>query len=360
MSVTSRRVGSGALLALALLLNACGGVGRQLRSGPHEFEAYRQARAAADVGSRLSAAQRYLTRYPQGEFEPELRAWFIRTEPKYYERLNTRRSGLEHYLRLMPDGPHAVAARDRLAELDMAQEYSRRRSAKLAADAARVEDRLATAERLRDALVVEYSSWIRMLGAIDTWGKPSSELAPEFIRRWRVEAPAARCVAEHCVKLVNLPYAIPAGGKLRARRAIFDVRLELSSGGVARAVITGPQLFDRLSEALSLTPASATDPLAHAEAIARAVQLSEQMLEGAFPSARCTLDAISPVVIQRECDGKRVRVVAATQPGEEDRLIFEPSWLEPQPLQPAPAVLPDKPPPAPRPGRAPAPPDFVP
>lgn len=355
---------SSALLWLPLCLVACGGLGRQLSSGPHEFQAYREARAAPDLGRRLSAAQAYLERYPRGEFEPELRAWFSRTEPKYYERLNKRRSGLEHYLRLLPEGPHAEAARDRIAELDMAREYARRRSAKLAEDAARVEDRLATAERLRDSLVAEYSAWIRMLAALDTWGQPSSELAPEFIRRWRVDTPAARCVGDQCAKLISLPYAIPSGGKLRARQAIFDVRLELTSGGVSRALITGPQLFDRLSEALSLTPASEADPLAHAEAIARAVQLSEQMLEGAFPSARCTVEAISPVVIHRECDGRRVRVVAAVEAGEEDRLIFEPAWLAPQSLQPArepPQPEPEAPPSQrPRaPGSTP-PPDFTP
>ncbi|MEZ4371621.1 MAG: hypothetical protein R3B07_12385 [Polyangiaceae bacterium] len=210
--------------------------------------------------------------------------------------------------------------------------------------------------RSRDALVGEYASWVRQLAAIDSYDQPTSELEPEFIRHWRVDTPPAKCRGDVCVKLVSLPYAIPAGGKLRARRAIFDVRLKLKQGRVQRAWITGPDLFDRLSEALSLSAVRPDDPLAHAEAIARAVQLTEQMLEHAFPMQQCSQVAVSPVVVSRQCQGKKVRVVAAIEPGEEDQVVFEPIWavVEPQP-QPEP-VKPKPPPQRPKD----APPEFQP
>lgn len=348
-------------LALALGANACGGVWRQLSAGPEEFEHYRTAQTAPEVGQRLQAAFLYLQKYPEGNYAAELRAWFERVEPDYYARLSTRSSGLRAYLERLPDGPHATAAREKLAELELARGFALKHSRELSQEARDLEAKLAGAERLRDALIAEYSSWVRQLAAISAFGQLTSELDAEFIRHWRVDSPPAKCRGDHCVKLVTLPYAIPAGGKLRARRAVFDVRLELSGGKVQRAVITGPGLFDRLSEALSLSPVRPDDPLAHAEAIARAVQLTEQMLEQSFPMSQCSKPAVSPVVVSRECQGRRVRVVAAVEAGEEDRVILEPTWLAPLPLA-APAVPPPAPTPKPSPRRAPkeAPPEFQP
>lgn len=347
--------------SLAFTASGCGGVWRQLSASPSEFEHYRVARTAPEVGQRLEAASLYLEKYPQGNYAAELRAWFERVEPDYYARLQTRSSGLRAYLERLPKGPHANAAREKLAELEMARGFALKHSRELSEEARDLEAKLAGAERLKGALVAEYATWVRQLAAISSWGKLTSELEPEFIRRWRVETPAAKCRGDRCVKLVTLPYAIPAGGKLRARRAIFDVRLELEQGRVQRAVITGPGLFDRLSEALSLSAVRPDDPLAHAEAIARAVQLTEQMLEHSFPMSQCSKAAISPVVVSRECLGRRVRVVAAIELGEEDRVIFEPTWLAPLALVKPPAPPPTpRPRPAPRPPPKDAPPDFEP
>ncbi|MCA9640758.1 MAG: hypothetical protein H6718_36415 [Polyangiaceae bacterium] len=351
-----RSLPQAALLAALLAAPGCGGVWQQVSASPDEFERYRVAKSAPEVGERLQAASDYLKVYPQGNYADELRAWFAKMEPSYYARLKTRSSGLRAYLERLPDGPHANAAREKLAELEMVRGFALQHSRELTQEAQDLEAKLAGAERLRDALVAEYATWVRELAAIDTYDAPTSELHAEFIRHWRVDSPPAKCRGDACAKLVSLPYAIPAGGKLRARRAIFDVRLQLKRGRVQRAWITGPDLFDRLSEALSLSAVRPNDPLAHAEAIARAVQLTEQMLEHAFPMQQCSQVAVSPVVVNRQCQGRKVRVIAAVEPGEEDQIIFEPIWARLEPAPKPETVKPKAPTPRPKD----APPEFQP
>jgi hypothetical protein len=45
--------------------------------------------------------------------------------------------------------------------------------------------------------------------------------------------------------------------------------------------------------------------------------------EPAMPSARCERSPTSPVVVERECDGVRLRMIAATVADEEDRVVID-------------------------------------
>jgi len=141
---------------------------------------------------------------------------------------------------------------------------------------------------------------------------------------WRIDEPRARCRGQRCVKTLSLPYAIPDARELAPRQAIFDVVLELRQGNVARALLTGPELFSRVGEAAQLRAIAPDDVMGRATAIAEAMNLVGPLLDQRFPPERCAREAVSPVVVHRECDGVRIVITAAAAP-DEDRIVVEPT-----------------------------------
>ena len=190
---------------------------------------------------------------------------------------------------------------------------------------ARSNKRLADAQAMRHALVEQLSDWTRRVASIRSFGKRTEELPAAFIFPWRLEKPEARCVDETCKKTLSLRYAIPDRKKLEPREAIFDVLLRLDpSGRVTRAVITGPDLFSRVGEAVQLASVPPDNARARAEAVARAVQVVSSAISGPMPASRCARSAVSPVVLSRRCDSVRLDMIAAVNPGEEDRIVIQP------------------------------------
>jgi hypothetical protein len=113
---------------------------------------------------------------------------------------------------------------------------------------------------------------------------------------------------------------------LSAREAVYDVGLRLDrDGGVRGAVITGPELFTRIGEAVRVAAVSTTDLVGRAEAIGQATQVLAFAVEPALPASRCAAEAVSPVVLHRVCDGVELRVISALDLSEEDRIVVEPA-----------------------------------
>jgi Iap family predicted aminopeptidase len=109
----------------------------------------------------------------------------------------------------------------------------------------------------------------------------------------------------------------------------LDVVLELRQGNLARAVLTGPELFTRVGEAAQVQAIVPDDVMGRATAISEAMNLLEPLLDQRFPPERCAREAVSPVVVYRECDGLRVVVIASAAP-KEDRIVIEPAPAAPE------------------------------
>ncbi len=290
-----------------------------------EYEAYRRVRVAETVETRLVESQAYLRTYPRGPNQREVRAWFNRVEPKYFAEAKTSEAGLVRYLDHLPRGPHAEDATERLAELELARAYERRRAAELTEEGRALEEKLSDADRMRGRVVSEFLGWIRRLATLPKWHVRTHELPHEFIYHYRLDEPAARCKTGHCVKQLSFPYAIPDGGRLRARRALLDVELRLEEGGVAAATIRGPELFSRIAEAESVRPIRPTDSLARAEAIATVTTLVAGALEATHPQTDCAAETVAPVVLARQCRGLRIEVRAAPTAEQDDLVVVAPT-----------------------------------
>jgi hypothetical protein len=300
------------------------GCGTSLAARPDDYAAYRKTRVARTSESRLTASHRYLTDLPDGQWREEVKSWFDVAEPLYYERSKATTEGLQAYLTTLPDGPHARAARERIAELEQRDRAARARSESAVAEAMGVTARLSDADDMRREVVSSIARWTGLLSGIRSWGQPTSELGGEFIYRFRLTDPRPRCDDGLCKKSVSLPYAIPDGRKLAARKAIFDVELTLHRGGVIQARLRGPELFSRTGEASEVRAVRPLDAQARAEAIARSVQIVENALDNRLMDAGCKKDAVSPIVLLVECRGLRVKMTAAPSVETDDELLVEP------------------------------------
>lgn len=312
------------LVMLCTSAGCSGGVRRMMASSP-DYELYRQTRVAPTLEQRLSAGWLYLTRYPEGDFRQEVQGWFKRVEADYFTYAYPSRVRLDRYLEALPDGPHAEQARARIQELARAEQAASRRERRALERARAVTARLESAEEARKRFIQSVKNWVARLTAIRTWGGRTHELDHELIHAYRVEQPVATCSSSHCSKQLTMSYAIPDSGKLSERVAVFEVILSLREGAVAQAELTGPDLFSRLAEAVQRTPVAPDDAQRRAEAIAVSRQLVAGVLEAKLPGSACEQQAVSPVVLERECDGVRVRAVAALHVGGEDRIVVEPA-----------------------------------
>lgn len=314
----------GALFGAALLMIGCAATSR-LTTDMNDYALYRNIRTATTREQRLDAAYRYLEAEPSGHYRKEVHAWFMDAENAYYARAGDNLGRLRLYLSALPHGPHAAQVKSRIAELEATERIRRRHEREVVGDARAVEQNLAEADKMRKQLVAEFSGWVERIAAIRSFGERTSELSGEFLHEFREVKPIGHCALGRCAKTVTLGYEIPEPGKLSSREAIFDVALSLKDGNVSRAMVTGPELFSRIGEALELRAASEADPGARAEAMGRAADLVRSAVEPAMPAARCAREAVAPVVVMRQCDGVRLSMIAATGSGQEDRVVVEPA-----------------------------------
>lgn len=309
---------------VSALLGGCVLV-HQVGASVGEHELYRTSRVAPTLEERLGAAHAYVAAYPDGAWAPEVRAWLGPAHEAYLRVHQDDLSALRGYLAIVPPGtPEAQAVATRIAELEVAVAYVERREAALLASAAKTECELEAAKQQRERVVSEFMRFVGHVSAIRSWGERTVELEHEFLYRWRIKPPAARCELGRCTKTVALTYTIPELRAQAPRVALFDVSLDLVRGGVVRATIGGPELFSRLAEALEVAPVPPGDAMARLDAIATSLIIVENALEAALPARECSRAPVSPVIVLRECRGVRAQMIAASDPTEEDRVVVEP------------------------------------
>ena len=165
------------------------------------------------------------------------------------------------------------------------------------------------------------ADWLRLLSSIESFGQPTSALPHELIYRFRLEAPRGACRGDRCTKTLSFAYSIPEQGLLVERVALFDVSFELD-GGVRRAMLSGPELFSRLGEALELRAVELARPQTRVEAIGRMLPVLENALEPRLPQASCGRAAVSPTLLERACSGLRVSVIAGARAGRTRTVSF--------------------------------------
>lgn len=309
----------GSLVALA----GCG-VGKQIVTGRGEYELYRQTRIAPSLEGRLGAGNRYLKTAPTGEYAEEVRVWFGAAERNYVTNAHDSMPRLRAYLAAMPDGPRAPEVQGRLRQLEDVVRSAADRELNRDARLATLKADLERAAGQRKAFLEELGGLVTLLSKVRAWNQPITVLDPEITTRLALSDPAT-CQLDLCARPFQLRFAIPHDqGRLVPRDASFEVEIATNGGLISEIRLGGRELFSRVGEAQDLKPVSFADPQSRAEAIGRALNLVENALGSAFPVDACQKPAVSPVVLERACEGTRVTVTAAVDPGAADVIVFSP------------------------------------
>lgn len=306
---------------LTLSSAGCAAIARPLVTPAGEFAAYRETCVGESLDARLAAAVRYLEAHRDGAYHDEVAAWFRKVEPLFYESRKGTLVGLRSYLEALPDGPHAPEALVRVEALE--KRRRRQRGERLAETAATLEDRLARAAEARAAVGEAYAGWIGLTLAMGGWGRPTWEADGDFLFAFRTDPPAGRCEEGTCQKILSLPYSVRSAEGTFEREAVIGIELHLVEGKIDEVMIAGPELFTRLAEAHEARPLATGNAPERLAAIEWAIELTGGALEATLPAARCAKSSlVSPVVLDRACDGWSARLVAATELGQDDRLVL--------------------------------------
>jgi hypothetical protein len=312
----------GSLCALALA--GCV-MGRQAGASVKEHTLYRQARTAATLEDRLAAAHAYQNDFPDGAWTPEVRGWLESAHADYYARIRDDPAALRGYLAILPQGSDSAReVRSRLGELEVEEKYRAAQEFEFEVQAAKIDCELKRASAQRQAVVDRVMLFVSYVSAIRSWGEPTSSLDHDFLYQWRIRPPRSHCALGRCTKTEIMPYAIPEERQLSRRVAVFDVVIEIDKGGVSRAVVTGPELFSRIAEALELKSVAPDDAHARLEALTTAIHVVQNAFEKSLPALECDRPPVSPVLILRECRGVRAQMIAGRDGSEEDRIVIEP------------------------------------
>jgi hypothetical protein len=271
---------------------------------------------------------------PNGDYAPEIRAWFSPAEAGYVARAHDSLPLLRAYLKAMPDGPRVAEVHERVRQLEDAVKSASDRELNRDARLASLEADLARAATQRKAFLEELGTWVGMLAKVRVWNQPITAVDAELATRLNLADPAT-CQLDLCAMPRKTRFAIPhSQGRLVPRDASFEVELLLKDGLVSEIRLGGRELFSRVGEAQDLKPVSFADPQSRAEAIGRALTLVSSALGSSFPEETCSRPAVSPVVLDRACDGTHVTVTAAIDPGASDVIV----WSAEAPPPPPPAT----------------------
>lgn len=309
-----------AWLFFALLLTSCASTAR-FTGDFAEYRRYRQARLATTVEARLGESERYLREFPHGHYYEQVRSFYVPAEERYFRLAWNTLPRLRSYLSEMPHGPHAEAVADRITELESRRVFAERREQRAALRTERIELGLAQAAAQRRDFLREFALLVRLLGSTRSFGQPTSELDSELLLRFRVRAPSGRCDAERCTKTFSFTYAVPQNKVLTERRSDVTLEIGLERGMVQSLSLSGPELLTRVAEAVIVRAVPAENPQARAEALGYALDVIAEALDSALPKERCDVEAVSPIVLARRCDGLRAEVVAGTEALAPDRFV---------------------------------------
>ena len=303
-------------LGLGLLLSGCG-FGNRAVASRADYAAYRKTHTEPREIERLAAADSYLREHRDGRFRREVRAYYARNEARFFRAAYNHPSQLTLYVRHLPEGPHASAARARLDEFALLKERRARKEREQREQQAAIERGLKQAEIDRRAFVQELVQLAGELAATPRLGQALTELSPEL--RQRVEPTGQLCGVERCEKHWQRPFGVPASGGLHQQNVPLRLDIELTSGATQALIVSGPQLFSHIAEALDRKRINSADWQERTEAIGRAVQLLENAVEARLPAAECRQDPVAPWVVVRQCRGLLFRAAAGLEPGQPDR-----------------------------------------
>jgi hypothetical protein len=307
------------VLLAALGCVGCAGKLNHLIAPTADYADYRLTRVAATVPERLQAAARYLERHPDGAFRRSVASFYERVEPLFYEAMSDSLAGTEKYLATLPKGPHANSAAQRRDAYRAVEQVNA--GERIAEQGAAFERRLAAAAKARDEVLTTYTAWIGRVLDIEEWGRPLADLKDPFSSAWLAD-PQPKCAADRCTKLITLPYELQIGGKPEKFVVLMEISARLAKGRLAEVTISGPALFARLAEARWARPIGLDDE-SRARARASAVELTEGAAERKLPKTRCARQGPPGAALVRECDGRRLRVLAAAGQDEaEDQVVI--------------------------------------
>lgn len=309
------------LIACATLTGTACGSGQRVVADVDDYAQYRRVKLETSFERRLTEGWRYLRRHPEGTFRDEVRSWFETAEERYRRQAWDSAPKLRTYVKSIPDGPHTPSVRARIAWLEQrAQAVVDEERDFLIRERER-QQRFDAAARHRAEFQQLALTWVRVLSATPAFGRTATEWEPELSTAFFEREPPGSCDGATCEKVEPYAFEVPSPRGLEERRANFSVLLNLDAEGrLVGASLTGHALFDGLAEASRLERVEIGDLLARAEAIGTAVQIASVALEARFPHDRCSQEAVSPTVLLRHCDGRRVELIAAEAIGEADRI----------------------------------------
>lgn len=308
--------------------------GRRAAASPDEYAIYRRARAAEALEDRLEAAQRYLVRYPEGAWAPEVNAFFARAEPLYFLGARASIPGLEAYLRALPHGPSAKEATLRLRDLRAAEKAER---TELTGTATTAAENAARETERRQAVRERLGVWLGLFLDPGVFARPMAEAKAPLVVPWSLGLPWPHCgrpegtdapkapagAVRLCTKLLQLDYRAMEGGEAQERQALVEIAMwQDEDGRPVEVSIGGPDLFLRLQETVTARAASATDPEAKLQGAERAVEVAQEAFDAALGREKTCKKAADTDVLRLSCKGMTLRVLAGALDGEDDRFVL--------------------------------------
>lgn len=292
---------------------------RPMLASSGDLADYREFRVAAAQGTRLSRAQRYLERNPNGAFAAEVRHAFETEEPRYFQRAQTSREAALDYLADLPDGPHAAAALALLRALESNME-----EAELSDIAQRVrhdEARLDTAAAQRRAVGDAILSAVGVLVDDDVYGMSRAE-TPPALRRALLGPSASTWGGLPETSERDLFFVLPTRPERESRVVTLRISVIEKDGRVVEGRVEGADMFVLWAEAdriAKFDPASAAD---RTEAQVYALERLAGALERRFPEAKCPNAHEGDELYHRRCDGWEVVVSPAMKAGSADSIVI--------------------------------------
>ena len=325
-----------ASLAASLASFGCAAL-RPITASSEDLADYRAFRVAANEGTRLARAQRYVEAHPQGAWVNDVRAAFDAEEPPFFEASTTTRERTREYLIALPSGPHASAAVALLTAFDRRVEDEA--SARIVREARRTEATLEHASEQRRLVGETILGWLAALLDPNVYDARIDE-APPLLHRalagtghptWGAIAPRHEA---------DLFFSLPTRPERESRLVTLTLSLKTQSDLVVEGRIEGADLFVRWNEADDMRAKDPTNEADRRAAAAHARDLLAGALEARFPERRCDArDPRDPALIARACDDWSATVRMADSPGGTDAItirgphrapVFSPPRVSPE------------------------------
>jgi hypothetical protein len=281
---------------------------------------------APTVEARLAAAARYLERFPKGEFEPEVRAYYERAEPVFFAAKSRSIPGLETYLRVLPKGPHGEQALSDLGRLRQARD-DREELRSVTELGARLSLLASQRARVRG----EIDAWVRRFLHRDTWDRPLVNAPDELVVAFRLSLPEPVCGppeegeppahARRCSKILELPYTVTSDSGPEELQATIEIALaQDASGRPVEVTIGGPDLFLRLEETFTARALAQSDKAARLSGASRAVEIARRHFQDRVSDdPACKKPPPAQALLLLECKGLRL-IVRPGLEGEDDTI----------------------------------------